>query len=181
MTIQDFVKFFTRTTICYYMDDYHDNFTTDQHDTGMQSWGMSKFTLERDNLKGPVIITLDQIAERFMDIPRDNGYLPPLTRVIITKLNSQIDPKTQEVTNQQIFVGGSVKYESHCTVPLLAGLSKGVYVVLYQAQFTDEYPERKLVFSVYCNQPVPDLRRVSHEVISEDTIYTLDDALEEKV
>lgn len=29
MTFEDFIKFFTRTTICFYQDDYEDNFICD--------------------------------------------------------------------------------------------------------------------------------------------------------
>lgn len=43
------------------------------------------------------------------------------------------------------------------------GLSKGVYVAMYQADFNSDHPERKLVFSVYCAQPIRNLKRVSVE------------------
>lgn len=56
MNLADFIKFFTRTTICFYMDDFEDNYITDQAD--LQSWGMVKFNLERDNLS-PLCITVD--------------------------------------------------------------------------------------------------------------------------
>ena len=39
----------------------------------------------------------------------------------------------------------------------MEGLSKGVYVAMYQAAFTESYKERKLVFSVYCAQAIKNL------------------------
>ena len=42
----------------------------------------------------------------------------------------------------------------------MEGLNKGVYVALYQAEFTEENKERKLVFSVYCGQPIRNFHRV---------------------
>ena len=83
ISLADFIKFFTRTTICYYMDEYEDNFITDQHE--VQSWAMAKFTLERDN-PSPLCLTVDQISERFMDKSRDGSYLAPPIRIILTKL-----------------------------------------------------------------------------------------------
>ena len=45
----------------------------------------------------------------------------------------------------------------------MEGLTKGVYVALFQVDFTDEYKERKLVFSVYCAESIRNLQRVSLE------------------
>lgn len=58
---------------------------------------MAKFTLERDN-RTPLCLTVDQISERFLDKSRDGSYLPPPIRIILTKLQSKIDPETQDMT-----------------------------------------------------------------------------------
>ena len=87
-----------------------------------------------------------------MDRPRNGSYKPVPVKLIMTKLNSKIDPGTQEVIMEQTFIGGDRQEESHCSV-CFEGLTKGVYVAIYQAEFLEE-PERKLVFSVYCTQQV---------------------------
>ena len=92
------MAFFARTTICYYLDEVEDNWIADQHE--LQQWAMTKFTLERDCLKSPVVIAVDQIRERFLDRARDGSYEASEVRVILTKLNSHIDAETQDVTFQ---------------------------------------------------------------------------------
>lgn len=104
ISFADFIKFFTRTTICYYVDGYEDNYITDQHELG--SWAMAKFTIERDN-PAPLCLTVDQISERFLDRPRDGSYLAPPIKIILTKLQSQIgEDESHDVTFQQSFVNG---------------------------------------------------------------------------
>ena len=39
-------------------------------------------------------------------------------------------------------------------MPLDKGLKRGTYLLMYQAEFTEDYHERKLVVSVYCNSKV---------------------------
>ena len=87
MCLADFVKFFTIATVCYYIDDIHDNYLVDQHEVG--AWAMAKFTLERDNLN-PLCVTVDQISERFLDRKRDGGYIAAPTKVILTKLDTRV-------------------------------------------------------------------------------------------
>ena len=106
MNLRDFIKFFAQVTVCYYMDDVQDNFLVDQHEIGQ--WGMSKFTLERDNTQ-PLCITVDQISERFLDRPRNGSYIAPPIKIILTKLESEIHPDSEEVTTVQTFVGGDRK------------------------------------------------------------------------
>ena len=65
------------------------------------------------------------------------------------------------------------------TTVLADGLQKGVYAVFYQAEFNSsgDYPERKLVFSVYCNQPIQSLTAVSLQGYETYNIETLELAL----
>ena len=48
------------------------------------------------------------------------------------------------------------------SLPLDQGLKRGTYLLMYQAEFTEEYIERKLVVSLYCNSTVA-LERVQVE------------------
>jgi len=41
-----------------------------------------------------------------MDRPRNGSYNPVPVKLIVTKLNSKIDPGTQEVIMEQTFIGG---------------------------------------------------------------------------
>ena len=66
---------------------------------------MVKFTLERDN-PTPFCLTVDQISERFMDKARDGSYFAPPIRIILTKLQGNIDQETQDVSFSQSFVNG---------------------------------------------------------------------------
>lgn len=95
ISFKHFMKFFTTTTICHYMDSCEDNFICDQHD--QNQWSMVKFTLERDS-RLPLYVTVDQISERFMD---DQDYWPPRTKMILTRIKTQIDPKTKQVSYVQ--------------------------------------------------------------------------------
>ena len=51
--------------------------------------------------------------------------------------------------------------------------------MFYQAEFnsSEDYPERKLVFSVYCNQPIQSLAAVSLQGYEPHNIETLEFAL----
>lgn len=148
--LKDFLKFFARTTICYYFENRYDNFTQDQHE--LDQWAATKFTLERDN-PNPLVVSIDQISERLMDKHRDyreGSYTPAYVKLILTKLNTKIDPDSEDIYFEQIYQGGDGLEGSHVSAPFLKGLSKGVYLALYQADFNDSHPEHKLIFSVYC-------------------------------
>ena len=54
---------------------------------------MSKFTIER-NHPTPLFVTVDQIAERIQDRTRDGTFWSPPIKVIVTKLQTVIDPET---------------------------------------------------------------------------------------
>ena len=47
---------------------------------------------------------------------------------------------------------GSREADTHVSMAVTGGLKRGEYILMYQAEFTEEYPERKLVVSVYCGQ-----------------------------
>ena len=61
---------------------------------------------------------------------------------------------------------------SHTTLPFYDGLEKGVYIAFFQVEFpkSTQNVERKLVFSIYCNQPVSSLQRVSFEDYPKEAI-----------
>ena len=59
----------------------------------------------------------------------------------------------------------------------MEGLTKGVYVALYQTEFNRLYDERKLVFSIYCNQPIHSLRRIGINEYPVEAINKFENAL----
>ena len=64
----------------------------------------------------------------------------------------------------------------------MEGLSKGVYAVFYQAEFNQsDYPERKLVFSVYCGQPISSLSAISLDKYDTNNIDMFEYALQKQV
>ena len=64
------------------------------------------------------------------------------------------------------------------SLPLDQGLKRGTYLLMYQAEFTEEYIERKLVVSLYCNSTVA-LERVQVEDYPQENYNQLDWALYE--
>jgi len=52
---------------------------------------------------------------------------------------------------------------------------------MFKSDFTEANKERKLVFSVYCAQPIRNLQRVSLEYYPRESISTFDEALERKL
>ena len=71
--------------------------------------------------------------------------------------------------------------DSHVNAVFQNGLTKGVYVALFQAdwQTPASHPERKLVFSVYCPQTVSQMVRVNLDDYDKSHIQTFNTALEE--
>ena len=61
------------------------------------------------------------------------------------------------------------------------GLSKGVYLALYQGEFFESNPERKLVFSVYSSQPINTLGRVEMQEYPSDAVDAFEQALMRKM
>jgi hypothetical protein len=66
------------------------------------------------------------------------------------------------------------------SLPITKGLKAGEYVLIYQAEFTELNPERKLIISAYCKEKL-NLERVSIEDYSVDNFIALDYALYEAV
>ena len=55
---------------------------------------------------------------------------------------------------KQKYYHGCRDADTHVALPLDNGLKKGTYLLMYSAEFTEEYIERKLVVTVYSNQNV---------------------------
>lgn len=51
---------------------------------------------------------------------------------------------------EQLFIDGDYTEAATITIPFKNGLKKGEYLIMYQSEFTDLHPFRKLVLSVYC-------------------------------
>ena len=60
---------------------------------------------------------------------------------------------------KQRYLHGTREADTHVSLPLDQGLKRGTYLIMYQAEFTEENIERKLVVSMYCNSKV-ELERV---------------------
>lgn len=97
-------------------------------------------------------MAVDQVNARFVDETMRGSYAYPAIKLILTKLRSKADPKTQVVATRQHYLDGSRDSDTHVSLPLTKGLKKGDYMLMYQADFTEENPERKLVISVYCGE-----------------------------
>ena len=87
-------------------------------------------------------------------------YEYPYLKVMLTKIQSGTDPKTQEAFKRQLYMTGTRDAETHVILPVLGGLKRGEYFLVYQAEFTEENPERKIVVSVYGDRPI-EIKRVS--------------------
>lgn len=89
---RDYMKFFFRTTICYYDDAIEDNYVEDQHD--LYSFGITKFELTEDHNE-PLVVSIDQINSRFVDENMQGDYMYPTIKLVLTKLASKTEPETQ--------------------------------------------------------------------------------------
>ena len=73
--------------------------------------------------------------------------------------------------------------DSHVNAVFNQGLTKGVYVALFQAdwQSTTAHPDRKLVLSVNCTEPVSQMQRINLDDYDKSHIATFNTALEELI
>ena len=140
---------------------------------------MTKFTLTKDH-SGPVTIAVDQVNARFVDETMRGTYEYPAIKLILTKVRSSENPKTQVVATMQQYLSGNRDADTHVSCAISKGLKQGDYVLLYQAEFTNENPERKLVVSVYCGEQIK-LQRVATDDYSQENFDQLDLALYEAV
>jgi len=164
ISFQDYVKFFYITTICYYIDGTQDNTVADMHEPAQ--FGMTKFMLAEDHPE-PLVITCDQVNARFVDETMLGSYKYPSIRLMLTKVNTRTDAATQTQEVHQAFVHGNCDSDTHVSLPIQKGLKSGTYLILYQADFTEEHTERKLVISVYAGREI-ELKRVSVEDYQPD-------------
>mmetsp|Transcript_40684 Transcript_40684/g.53368 ORF Transcript_40684/g.53368 Transcript_40684/m.53368 type:complete len:345 (-) Transcript_40684:115-1149(-) len=177
ISFKDYIKFFYITTICYYNEQIEDNYVPDQHE--LFSYGMSKFTLDEDHPES-MVIAVDQINSRFVDETMLGHYEYPAIKLMLTKVKTETNPETQEQVIKQRYIHGCRDADTHVSLPLEKGLKRGTYILMYQAEFTEEYLERKLVVSVYCNKKVQ-LERVAVDEYDQDNYNQLDWALYEAV
>ena len=73
--------------------------------------------------------------------------------------------------------------DSHVNAVFNKGLTKGVYVALFQAdwQTAAAHPDRKLVLSVNCTEPVSQMQRIDLDDYDNSHIATFNTALEELI
>ena len=60
--------------------------------------------------------------------------------------------------------------------PFEEGLPAGEYIIMYQAEFTEDHPERKLVISVYGDSPIK-LETIDADSYTQDKWENIDYAL----
>jgi hypothetical protein len=78
----------------------------------------------------------------------DYSYSP--IKFIVTKITEVTNIKDNTKSLQQQFMDGEYTAASTITIAFKNGLKKGDYLLLYQSEFTDLHPMKKLVLSVYC-------------------------------
>ena len=61
-------------------------------------------------------------------------------------------------------------------VPVNLGLKKGTYLIVYKAEFTPEYIERKLVVNVYSDRDI-ELKTVGSESYTQERFEIMDEIL----
>ena len=108
------------------------------------------------------------------------SYEYPAIKLMLTKLRTKTNPETQEQVMEQVYLHGNREADTHISLPITQGLKAGEYLLVYQAEFTELNPERKLVVSVYCGKQLR-LERVSCEGYPEGNFDQLDWALYEAV
>ena len=172
IALNDYVQFFYITTICYYSDNISDNTIPDQH--SLDSFGMSTFTLDEDHPE-PLTIAIDQVNARFVDETMRGAYEYPGIRVMLTRIDTVVKPKGGTFS-EQVFLGGSREADTHVAVPVNLGLKKGTYLIVYKAEFTPEYIERKLVVNVYSDRKI-DLKTVGTESYTQERFEIMDEIL----
>ena len=112
---------------------------------------MTKFTLDADHA-GPVTIAIDQVNARFVDETMRGAYEYPAIKLMLTRVRTETDPTTQVVAKKQVYLSGSREADTHVSLAIDGGLKAGEYILVYQGEFTELSPERKMVVSVYCGQ-----------------------------
>lgn len=112
---------------------------------------MTKFTLHEDHPR-PLTIAIDQVNARFVDETMRGSYEYPPIKLMLTKLRTKMNPLTQEEVQEQVYLHGSREADTHVSLPISQGLKAGEYLLVYQGEFTELNPERKLIVSVYCSQ-----------------------------
>lgn len=135
---------------------------------------MSSFTLDADHPE-PLTIAIDQVNARFVDETMRGAYEYPGIRVMLTRIDTVEKPKGETFT-EQVFLGGSREADTHVAVPVNLGLKKGTYLIVYKAEFTPEYIERKLVVNVYSDRDI-DLKTVGSESYTQERFEIMDEIL----
>ena len=144
ISFRDYCTFFYITTICFYKDNFDDNTLPDMHD--IDSWGMAKFELKEDYRK-PITFAIDQVNYRFVDETMLGSYEYPAIKFFLTQITTR-NINGQEY-KEQAYVHGEREANTTCMSPFEEGLPAGQYIVMYQGEFHEEHPERKLVASIY--------------------------------
>ena len=134
---------------------------------------MAKFELKEDHKK-PITFSIDQVNARFVDETMLGSYEYPAIKFMLTQvMSSNLDGQTYK---SQAFIHGEREADTHCMSPFQEGLPKGEYIIMYQGEFTEEHPERKMVISIYAENEIT-LTTLNDETYTRDKWENLDYAL----
>ena len=92
----------------------------------------------------------------------------------LSKITSRGDGKVQ------LFLDGDYEQAATVSKPYINGLPKGDYLLVYQAEFTEENPMRKLIISMYADDPIA-LTRVCCQNYPITNVLTLSRNLDMKL
>jgi hypothetical protein len=164
--MRDFDKFFYLVTICFYRDDYDDSVLADQHGEG--GFGIYRFTYDpvEASRHTPITFSIDQVNWRFID-KTENGFIgdgsaedslaykPANMWLAVTQLITTTNPDGSKTITQR-YIGGATSGGYVCSLNKVFknGLPEGDYVVLYKADWQPEHKLRKLVLSIYDENPI---------------------------
>ena len=134
----------------------------------IQSFGMARFELKED-IRKPITFSVDQVNARFVDETMLGSYEYPAIKFMLTQvMKSRIDG---QVYSSQAFIHGEREADTHCMSPFEEGLPKGEYIIMYQGEFTEEHPERKLVVSIYTEKTMDNQIPIT---LIDERSYSLD-------
>lgn len=135
-----------------------------------------KFEL-KDDYRKPITFAIDQVNYRFVDETMLGSYEYPAIKWVLTQVVTEnFEGRTW---HQQAYVHGEREANTHVMSPFEEGLPAGTYIMMYQGEFTNEHPERKLVASIYAQIDIP-IVALDDKSYAPDKWESLDYALYEQ-
>ena len=168
IAMADFDLFFYMVAVCYYRNDYDDTTICDEHELG--GFGMMKFEYKpsAQSANTPITFTLDQANWRFFDKTEDGcDYECANMFLMITQLCEEKLPDGKKKVTQKYIDGTSSANTCTLSKPLKTGLPAGTYLILYCAEWAVQHKMRKLVVSIYDENPLS-VKKISSKEYGRD-------------